>query len=73
MINSVAVLTFDDVVVVVLEEENRCKNKESRLTSSQKEEALTVMRGRSTERDSSGSQHHGKSKSTSKKNVKCYH
>ena len=31
------------------------------------------MRGRSIERDPSGSQHHGRSKSRSKKNVKCYH
>ncbi|KAH9689185.1 hypothetical protein KPL70_015411 [Citrus sinensis] len=40
--------------------------------SSQQAEALSVTRGRSTERGSSGSQNHGRSKSRSKKNVKCY-
>ena len=32
-----------------------------------------MMKGRSTERDSSGGQHHGRSKSRSKKYVKSYH
>ena len=34
LINSTAVLTFDNVVVAVLEDKNWCKNKESRLASS---------------------------------------
>ncbi|RDX94489.1 hypothetical protein CR513_23120, partial [Mucuna pruriens] len=35
-------------------------------------EALTMTRGRSMERGSSGSQNHGKSKSRRRKNLKCY-
>ena len=65
-------LVFDDIAAAVLEEENRRKNKEDRLASSHQAEALSVMRGRSTERDSSGSQNHGRSKSRGKKKVKCY-
>ena len=61
-------LIFEDVASAVLEEEeDRRKNKEDRLASSQQTEALTMMRG-----CSSGSQNHGRSKSRSKKNVKCY-
>ncbi|KAH9733930.1 hypothetical protein KPL71_017199 [Citrus sinensis] len=48
------------------------KNKENRQASSQQAEVLSVTRGRSTERGPSGSQNHGRSKSKSKKNVKCY-
>ncbi|KAH9714562.1 hypothetical protein KPL71_020696 [Citrus sinensis] len=48
------------------------KNKENRQASSQQAEALSVTRGRLTERGPSGSQNHGRSKSGSKKNVKCY-
>ncbi|KAH9726512.1 hypothetical protein KPL70_008282 [Citrus sinensis] len=65
-------LVFDDVAASVLNEESRRKNKENRQASSQQAEALSVTRGRTTERDPSGSQNHGRSKSRSKKNVKCY-
>ncbi|KAH9670648.1 hypothetical protein KPL70_017055 [Citrus sinensis] len=65
-------LIFDDVVASVLNEESMRKNKENRQASSQQAEALSVTRGRSTERGPSGSQNHGRSKSRSKKNVKCY-
>ncbi|GAA0161667.1 hypothetical protein LIER_17928 [Lithospermum erythrorhizon] len=47
-------------------------NKDDRMTNMQQAEALTVMRGRSTERGSSGSQNPSRSKSRSKKNLKCY-
>lgn len=65
-------LQFDDVASAILEEECRRQNKEDRLASSQQAEALSMTRGRSTERGSSGSQNHGRSKSRSKKNIKCY-
>ncbi|KAH9648557.1 hypothetical protein KPL70_025642 [Citrus sinensis] len=70
--NPVDSLVFDDVAASVLNEESRRKNKENRQASSQQTEALSVTRGRSTERGPSGSQSHGRSKSRSKKNVKCY-
>ncbi|KAH9667565.1 retrovirus-related pol polyprotein from transposon TNT 1-94-like protein [Citrus sinensis] len=70
--NPVESLVFDDVAASVLNEESRRKNKENRQASSQQAEALSVTRGRSTERGPSGSQNHGRSKSRSKKNVKCY-
>ncbi|KAH9663295.1 hypothetical protein KPL70_019630 [Citrus sinensis] len=70
--NLVDSLVFDDVAASVLNEESRRKNKENRQASSQQADALSVTRGRSTERGSSGSQSHGRSKSRSKKNVKCY-
>ncbi|KAE8715220.1 Heat shock 70 kDa protein 15 [Hibiscus syriacus] len=56
----------------VLQEKNRCKNKENRQVNLQQAEALTTMRGRSTERGQSSSHKHGRSKSRSKKNLKCY-
>ncbi|KAE8655608.1 F-box family protein, putative isoform 2 [Hibiscus syriacus] len=56
----------------VLQEENRHKNKEDRQVNLQQAEALTTMRGRSTERGQSSSHKHGRSKSRSKKNLKCY-
>ncbi|KAK8991373.1 hypothetical protein V6N11_062388 [Hibiscus sabdariffa] len=65
-------LVFDDVAAAILEEENRRKNKEDRQGNMQQAEALTVMRGRSTERGQSSSHNHGRSKSRSKKNLKCY-
>ena len=65
-------LVFDDVAAAVLEEESRRKNKEDRSICSQQAEALTMTRGRSTERGPSGSHNHGRSKSRSRKNVKCY-
>ncbi|PON75346.1 Zinc finger, CCHC-type, partial [Parasponia andersonii] len=65
-------LVFNDLTADVLEEENRCKNNKDRLVSSQQVEVLT-MRGRSIKRGPSGSQSHSRSKSRSKKNVKCYH
>ncbi|KAH9681068.1 hypothetical protein KPL71_026802 [Citrus sinensis] len=65
-------LVFDDVAASILNEESRRKNKENRQASSQQAEALSVTRGRSTERGPSGSHNRGRSKSKSKKNVKCY-
>ncbi|KAH9679836.1 hypothetical protein KPL71_026295 [Citrus sinensis] len=70
--NPVESLVFDDVAASVLNKESRRKNKENRQASSQQAEALSVTRGRSTERGPSGSQNHGRSKSRSKKNVKCF-
>ncbi|KAH9706497.1 hypothetical protein KPL70_012225 [Citrus sinensis] len=70
--NPVESLVFDDVAASVLNEESRRKNKENRQASSQQAEALSVTRGRSTEHGPSGSQNQGRSKSRSKKNVKCY-
>jgi hypothetical protein len=64
-------LIFDDVAAAILEEENRRKNKGDRNSSNQSE-ALLVSRGRSTERGSNRSQRQGRSKSRSKKTVKCY-
>ncbi|KAH9698451.1 hypothetical protein KPL71_024012 [Citrus sinensis] len=65
-------LIFDDVATSVLNEESKWKNKENRQASSQQVEALSMMRGRSTERGPSGSHNNDRSKSRSKKNVKCY-
>ncbi|KAH9722865.1 Dipeptide epimerase [Citrus sinensis] len=56
-------LVFDDVAVSVLNEESRRKNKENRQASSQQAEALSVTRGRSTERGPSESHNHSRSKS----------
>ncbi|KAH9752597.1 hypothetical protein KPL71_014753 [Citrus sinensis] len=70
--NLVDSLVFDDIAASILNEESRRKNKENRQASSQQAEALSVTRRRSTERGPSGSQNHGRSKSISKKNVKCY-
>ncbi|KAH9655417.1 Integrase catalytic domain-containing protein [Citrus sinensis] len=70
--NLVESLVFDDVAASVLNEESMRKNNENRQASSQQGEALSVTRGRSTERGPSGSQNQGRSKSRSKKNVKCY-
>ncbi|KAK0605253.1 hypothetical protein LWI29_024674 [Acer saccharum] len=52
-------LVFDDVAAAVLEEESRRKNKEDKSKGSQQAEALTMTRGRSTERGPSGSHNHG--------------
>ncbi|KAH9651076.1 hypothetical protein KPL70_026612 [Citrus sinensis] len=65
-------LVFDDVAASILNEESRRENKEDRRASSQQVDVLSVTRGRSTERGSSGSHNHGRSKFRSKKNVKCY-
>ncbi|KAE8705938.1 hypothetical protein F3Y22_tig00110415pilonHSYRG00197 [Hibiscus syriacus] len=70
--SNITSLVFDDVVAVVLQEENRRKNKEDKQVNLQQAEALTTMRGRSTERGQSSSHKHGRSKSRSKKNLKCY-
>ncbi|GJZ93137.1 hypothetical protein Tco_0665202, partial [Tanacetum coccineum] len=48
-------LVFDDAAAAILEEENRCNNREDRQTSSRQVEALVVTRGRSMEPGSSGS------------------
>ncbi|KAK8976639.1 hypothetical protein V6N11_057239 [Hibiscus sabdariffa] len=60
-------LVFDDVAATILEEENQCKNKEDRQGHMQQAEALTAMRGRSTERGQSSTHNHGRSKSRSEK------
>ncbi|KAE8707674.1 hypothetical protein F3Y22_tig00110377pilonHSYRG00029 [Hibiscus syriacus] len=73
--SNVTSLVFDDVAAAVLQEENRRKNKEDRQVNLQQAEALTTMttmRGRSTERGQSSSHKYGRSKSRSKKNLKCY-
>ncbi|KAE8660581.1 TMEM205 protein [Hibiscus syriacus] len=73
--SNVTSLVFDDVAIVVLQEENRRKNKEDKQVNLQQAEVLTTMttmRGRSTERGQSISHKHGRSKSRSKKNLKCY-
>ena len=67
------ILVFDDIAAAILEEENWHKNREDRLVSSQQAEALTVVRRRLTECNSSESQNYGRSKSRRKKNLKCYH
>jgi len=71
--NVVDLLHFEDVAGAILEEESRRKNKEDMVENVKQAEALTMTRGRSTERGSSGSQIHGRSKSRSKKHFKCYH
>jgi len=63
-------LVFDDVAAAILEEENRRKSKGDKNSSNQAE-ALLVSRGRSTECGSSRSQRQGRSKSRSKKTMKC--
>ncbi|KAE8715251.1 hypothetical protein F3Y22_tig00110184pilonHSYRG00012 [Hibiscus syriacus] len=70
--SNVTSLVFDDVADAVLQEENRYKNNEDRQVNLQQAEALTTMRGRSTECGQSSSHKHGRSKSRSKKNLKCY-
>ncbi|GKB99363.1 gag-pol polyprotein [Tanacetum coccineum] len=51
-------LVFDDVTIVVLEEENRHNNKEDIQASSRQVEALMVTRGKSMEPRSNGSHNH---------------
>ncbi|KAE8691385.1 Oligouridylate binding protein 1B isoform 1 [Hibiscus syriacus] len=70
--SNVTGLVFDDAAAVVLKEQNRRKNNEDRQVNMQQAEALTMMRRRSTERGQSNSHKHGRSKSRSKKNLKCY-
>ncbi|KAE8687107.1 cytochrome P450 71A9-like [Hibiscus syriacus] len=70
--SNITSLVFDDVATIVLQEENRHKNKEDRQVNLQQAEALTTTRGRSTERGQSNNHKHGRSKSRSKKNLKCY-
>ncbi|KAE8702521.1 hypothetical protein F3Y22_tig00110482pilonHSYRG00238 [Hibiscus syriacus] len=70
--SNVTSLVFDDVAAVVLQEENRRKNKEDRQVNLQQAEALTTMRGGSTKSNQSSSQKHCRSKSRSKKNLKYY-
>ena len=65
-------LVFDEVAVIVLEEESRHKNKEEKLANLQQAEAVVMTRERSIEIGSNGRQRHGRSKSRSKKNIKCY-
>ncbi|KAE8669377.1 putative LRR receptor-like serine/threonine-protein kinase [Hibiscus syriacus] len=55
--------SYDQLII------NLTNNKQVNL---QQAEALTTMRGRSTERGQSSSHKHGRSKSRSKKNLKCY-
>jgi len=63
-------LSFDDMAAAILEEESRRKNKEDRLETSKQAEALLMMRGRSMERGSSGSQ--SIPNSQRRKQFKCY-
>ncbi|KAE8665938.1 hypothetical protein F3Y22_tig00112523pilonHSYRG00165 [Hibiscus syriacus] len=70
--SNVTSLVFDDVAAAILQEENQCKNKEDKQVNLQQAEALTTTRERSTERGQSISHKHGRSKSRSKKNLKCY-
>ena len=63
---------FDDVAVVILEEENKHKNKEDKQASSQQVEALKVIKGKSIKHGPNGSQNQGKSKLKSKNNFKCF-
>ncbi|KAE8695131.1 hypothetical protein F3Y22_tig00110733pilonHSYRG00089 [Hibiscus syriacus] len=70
--SNVTSLVFDDVAAVVLQEENRLKNKEVRQVNMQQAEALPTMRGTSIECGQSSSHKHGRSKSRNKKNLKCY-
>lgn len=65
-------LVVDDVATAILEEESRCKKKEDRVAGSNQLEALMMTRGRSTTHGTSGSQSPGRSKSRSRKNIKCY-
>ncbi|KAH9670656.1 hypothetical protein KPL70_017059 [Citrus sinensis] len=60
--NPVDSQVFGHVAASVLNEESRRKNKKNRQASSQQAEALSVTRGRSTERGPSGSQNHGRLK-----------
>ncbi|GJV96987.1 retrovirus-related pol polyprotein from transposon TNT 1-94 [Tanacetum coccineum] len=60
---------FDDVAAAILEEENRCNNREDKQTSSRQVKALVATRGRLMEPGSSES---GKSKTRKKKNFKCF-
>jgi len=63
-------LSFDDMASAILEEESRRKNKEDRLETSKQVEALLMMRGRSMECGSSGSQ--SRLNSQRRKQFKCY-
>ena len=63
-------LSFDDMAAAILEEESRRKNKEDRLETSKQAEALLMMRGRSMECGSSGSQ--SRPNSQRRKQFKCY-
>ncbi|GJS32085.1 retrovirus-related pol polyprotein from transposon TNT 1-94 [Tanacetum coccineum] len=65
-------LIFDNVAAFILEEENRCNNREDRQTSSRQAEALVVTKGRSMEPGSSGSHNYGKSEKGKKNNFKCF-
>ena len=65
-------LVFNDVAASVLNKETSRKDKEDGQVSSQQVKTLSVTRGRSTERGTSGSHNYGRSKFRSKKNVKCY-
>ncbi|KAE8687628.1 lachrymatory-factor synthase-like [Hibiscus syriacus] len=63
--SNVTILVFDDVAAVVLQEENRRKNKEDRQVNLQQAEALTTMRERSTKRGQSSSHKHSNTTNTS--------
>jgi len=58
------------MAVAILEEESRSKNKEDRLETSKQVEVLLMMRGRTMERGSSGSQ--SRPNSQRRKQFKCY-
>ena len=60
--NIVNSLSFDDVAGAILEEESRHKNKEDRLENSKQGEAMSMIKGRSMEHDSSGIHDQSRSK-----------
>lgn len=66
-------LHFEDVVGGILEEDSKQKNIVDMEKSSKQVEDLTMIRDRSIECGSSGSQTHDRSKPESKKYLKCYH
>ena len=69
--NNLEILVFDDIAAAVLEEESRRRGKEDRYGNSQQAEAL-MIRKRSMEPGPSGSRGQYRSKSRSKKSVRCY-
>ncbi|GKC31826.1 gag-pol polyprotein, partial [Tanacetum coccineum] len=56
----------------VLEEENRCNNRDGKHASSRQVEALVVVRGRSMKRGPSGSHNHGRFNTGREKKFKCF-
>ncbi len=65
-------IVFEDIVAAILEEESSRRNNEDRQVTSQQIEALMVTKGRSTKHGQNSKLNHGKSKSKSKKHLKCH-